>query len=727
MRIHRLILMLFMLLALTPVAALAEATFVVHEQDAESVRITCEIDARARTTLQRLVAVPEGASAEVEIVALESIPLAGAVAGPGEPARIAPAGQIRGVDVALLELEPVIQSADGVTHICRRVELRISFAGGTDRFGERRLRSRFFDPILRALLLNHDSLPPIEPRDSREDGYEYVIIAPDEPSFVAWGDSLAAWRNLQGIHSAVFTTAEIGQSSAEIEAWLDNAYNSWDIPPTAALLLGDYENSGDNPSVPAPIYAGFCVSDNMYADVDGDNLPDLVVSRIAAQNATDIAAMVGKQLAYERQPPDLPCFYAHPVVSGAWSNTGWSIFITETIRGYWEHVQGKAPVSEYVLQGEPPLVWPDEALAAYFGPSGLGYIPADPTYLTDWGGNAERINADINSGAFMVLYRGHGLEQGWGGPSYTIPDLSGLTNEDPPFVFSSACLTGKYNYAAPCFAEAFHRRMAGAIGLIAPSEILYSVPSDYFTWFVIDGIWQDFMPEYGDPSGAPLQHTAFANAYAKFMLAALPISANPQSKIVTYHLFHHFGDAFLALNSEVPTPLTVLHGPYLGAGLDRFPIQADEGALIGLTVDGEIIGVGEGTGMMEEIIIEPQTVGSELRITVTQVNHLRYDTTIPVMPASGAEEMRVQSGLRFSTARAASGAVEFTFTLPRATQTRLSIFDAEGRCVESLVDGMQTAGTHTVVWDGRGLAGGLYFGRLAAGEETLTKRVLLVD
>ena len=716
---------LTLLLALAPTGAQGAATFSVLSQDVEGATIICEIDPQQRESLRRYLALPEGATAEIEILAREGAAL------PGEAVALQAAGQIRGVDVALLEIDPLVLAANGETHRFPRIELRITFTGGSGDFGEPRLRNHYWDPILQELLLNHASLPPIEPADARDTGYDYVIISPDQAEFVAWADSMAVWRKLQGIRTEVFTTTATGQTAAEIETWLNEAYNTWEIPPAGFLLLGDYENSGDrNPGIPAPVYAGYCISDNVYADVDGDNLPDMVGSRIAAQTGAEAGAMIAKQLAYERQPPMLPCYYAHPVVSGAWSGTGMSILVTEAIRGFWEYGLGKAPLQEYVLQGEPPVVWPDEAWAAYFGPTGLQYIPGDPTYLNDWGGNAARINGDINAGAFMVLYRGHGLAQGWGAPSYTVADLSGLTNEHPPFVISSACLTGQFNYPAPCFAEAFHRRMEGALGVIAPSEVLYSFPSDIFTWCVIDGIWEDFMPDLrgsGDLPGSVVQRTAFAHAQAKYALEALPLAVSPATKDLTYHLFHHHGDAFLTLHSEVPTPLTVVHGPYLGAGLDRFPIQADEGALVGLTVDGEIIGVGEATGMMVEIIIEPQSVGSVLRITVTKVNHVRYDATIPVAPSSDAGDARAMPRLHLAAVRSAAGPVEIFYALPTAARGRLSIFDTEGRLVRTLADEMMTAGRHRVTWNGGGAAGGLYFCRLEACGQIVSQRILLVE
>lgn len=60
------------------------------------------------------------------------------------------------------------------------------------------------------------------------------------------------------------------------------------------------------------------------------------------------------------------------------------------------------------------------------------------------------------------------------------------------------------------------------------------------------------------------------------------------------------------------------------------------------------------------------------------------------------------------------------FTNPRPERVRLSIFDASGRRVRSLVDEVRPAGTFVVAWDGTSstgevVANGIYFARLEAG------------
>ena len=84
----------------------------------------------------------------------------------------------------------------------------------------------------------------------------------------------------------------------------------------------------------------------------------------------------------------------------------------------------------------------------------------------------------------------------------------------------------------------------------------------------------------------------------------------------------------------MPATLTVSHEPRMIAGATSFQVTADDSSLIALTVDGEILGVAEGTGSPVNITIAPQTVGTIVKVTVTKFNHYRYDVDIPVVPSN---------------------------------------------------------------------------------------------
>lgn len=66
------------------------------------------------------------------------------------------------------------------------------------------------------------------------------------------------------------------------------------------------------------------------------------------------------------------------------------------------------------------------------------------------------------------------------------------------------------------------------------------------------------------------------------------------------------------------------------------------------------------------------------------------------------------------------------FTLTKAGDVRLEVFDVLGRRVALLADGPHTAGPHAVRFDAPGLPTGTYLYRLQAGAEVITQRITLV-
>ncbi|HLA62998.1 MAG TPA: T9SS type A sorting domain-containing protein, partial [Rhodothermales bacterium] len=66
------------------------------------------------------------------------------------------------------------------------------------------------------------------------------------------------------------------------------------------------------------------------------------------------------------------------------------------------------------------------------------------------------------------------------------------------------------------------------------------------------------------------------------------------------------------------------------------------------------------------------------------------------------------------------------YAVPDAGPVHVSLYDALGREVAVLIDGVVAAGEHEASLDGAGLAPGVYVLRLAAGAETLTHRLTVV-
>ena len=582
---------------------------------------------------------------------------------PAEPVMLAEITQIRGVDVVILGITPFrYNPVKRQLIIYSDLRVNVEFAGGNGQFGEEKYRSRYWDPILFDNILNSQSIPPVSYNHHNNngartsEGCEYLIITPDGAAFQQWADSIKKFRTEQGIITDVVTITEVGGNTATaIEAYINNAYNNWDIPPDACLLLADYGSDPSN-SITSNVLndhpGGYnpYISDNLFADVTGnDLLPEVAFARITARNATELQLMVSKFLDYERTPPVNPGFYDHPITALGWQTERWFQICSETVGGYFKYEQDKNPVRINAIYGGNPDVDPwstatnTTTVVNYFGPSGLGYIPSSPVTLGGWtGGTATMINNAINSGAFILQHRDHGYTQGWGEPSYSTTNVNSLTNTDLTFVMSINCQTGKFDNATDCLAEKFHRHTysgqgSGALGVIAPTEVSYSFVNDVYTWGMYDNMWPDFMPAMTSNPAPRGPLPCFGNAAGKFHLqqSTWPPVSQPY-KTITYKLFHFHGDAFTTLYSELPQSLTVTHDTVLLTGATSFNVTADSGAFIALVIGDDILGTAEATGDPVTITIPGlQVPGQQMIVTVTMTNHYRFRDVVNVQPLDG--------------------------------------------------------------------------------------------
>ena len=578
---------------------------------------------------------------------------------PTEPVLASQPMKIRDVDVVIVSVTPF--QYNPVTKeliVTKELELDVVFNGGDGTFGgDPRYRSTAWDHIIRDMVINESILPDSDYQNfireavqRRATGCEYLIITPDNPDFIQLADSIKLFRNQQGILTDVVTVTECGGNTQQsIRNYIQNAYNNWDIPVSAVLLLGDHNADGTLGVVSYsmnnhPGGSGYnpYISDNKYGDVNNDHLPDVVMARITGRDYTEMYSMINKDLQHERHPSTHPRFYDKPITAMGFQEDRWFQLCSEIVNGFWEYELGKHPVRvNAVYSGTPGSVWSSAGGTAnvvdYFGPTGLGYIPETMSHLTEWYGTGDDINDAINAGAFIIQHRDHGAEEVWGEPSYNIDYIKRLTNTDLTFVMSNNCLTGRFNYNGSngCFAEAFHRHQFGALGIIAATQVSYSFVNDVYVWGAYDNMWPDFMPTYGVSNHAvDFVLPAFANASGKFFLHQSNWTGN-SVKEITYYLFHHHGDAYMNLYTEMPEELDVTVIPVIVEGNTQFQFTATAGSTICLTHGNEIIGLTTATGQPQTIDITPQVLGNDVVMTVTKQDYYRYTKHIAVIPNQG--------------------------------------------------------------------------------------------
>lgn len=645
----------------------------------------------------RMMAIPQGATASLRVVSVEKETLHNvniapalriqaeseepdmnyvkdmAIYGknafyPAEPFTMG-SSYIRGVDAVTVAITPF--QYNPVTKdliVYTNIELAVEFEGGTDHFGEDRLRSPYWDPILAAELLNYDQLPVIDYearmqewlRDDK-DGAEYLIITPNNDAWAEYANQLKDYRIRQGIITKVYRLDQMpANNTAQMKSWFHNAYHTWDIAPVAICLLGDH-GTDMGQYIPAETtyhaYSGSCITDNFYADAQGnDNLPDMVFSRLVAQNASELPIFVSKQLEYEYTNPNMdPDFYTRPITALGWQTERWFQLCSEVFGGYMRNHGYDTNRINCIYSGTPGSQWSSaqntNQVVNYFGPNGLGYIPATPSELGNWNnGSPQLVVQAINDGAFWLQHRDHGLEEGWGEPAVRNNHINQMNNVGKlPFVMSINCQTGMFNYSGSggnCFTEKWMRRTydgqnAGAVGVLSPTEVSYSFVNDAFVWGVYDLFDGDFMPTYGPyAENTGNWMPAFGNVAGKYFLAQSSWPYNTDDKDITYTMFTAHCDAFLRIYTQVPQTMEVVHPEVVLAGIGEVNITAPEGCVISLVIPNDegswdILAVAEATGEPQTIEFEPQYPPTEINLVITGQNYLRYEAIMSVIPANG--------------------------------------------------------------------------------------------
>ncbi|MCK4312664.1 MAG: T9SS type A sorting domain-containing protein, partial [Candidatus Cloacimonetes bacterium] len=67
-----------------------------------------------------------------------------------------------------------------------------------------------------------------------------------------------------------------------------------------------------------------------------------------------------------------------------------------------------------------------------------------------------------------------------------------------------------------------------------------------------------------------------------------------------------------------------------------------------------------------------------------------------------------------------------SYKLSKSSRISLNIYNIKGELVETLVNKMQQAGNHSVVWNAENISSGIYFYRITAGNYSETKKCVIL-
>ncbi len=457
---------------------------------------------------------------------------------PSEIIRIEGPVIIRGVSTVILQIHPVqYNPAQSTLRVYSNIRVRLTFSGGTRAVRDQRFFSPSFDQMLERLVLNNNLLSSgKDTRAAYDNGNSLLIIT--HPNFTDAANTLKNWKIRKGIYTEVRTTDQTGTTASAIQSFIKTAYNTWTMPPTYVLLIGDAEFIPTHYVTVHPYHGTHTGTDLYYSTVDGsDYFPDINLGRLSVDTLTQANKRVNDIISYEKAVVTDSNFYLKTALAAYFQQyytyPGDNSIPSEK-RRFAQTVEdlaiflsdpkylGKYSVDRiyYVESGVTPQYWANVSWNFGGGPAGNPGA-ALPSYLLKpafaWNGNSSDISSAINSGRFLLIHRDHGAEWGWGDPYYHTSHVQALTNGNKlPVVWSINCQTGWFDNEtdeagdntlsdAVHFSEAWERNPnGGAVGVIGATRVSYSGDNDRLVWGWTDAVWPGF--ESYSPSNTPFNN-----------------------------------------------------------------------------------------------------------------------------------------------------------------------------------------------------------------------------
>ena len=387
---------------------------------------------------------------------------------------------------------------------------------------------------------------------------DLLIICYD--NFISSMTDFVNWKKTRGVNTTIVGTSTAGTTASAIKSYIQSQYNA-NNNITHVLLVGDvaqipgnsfsayYSSNAD--------YSGY--GDNLYGQiVGGDIYNDVIIGRFSASSAARVTTQANRAITYER---DL-------TTSASWLQKGVGISRKENGSGHnseddYQHMNNiRTDLLNY------------------------GYTTVTQRYanLTGYDASASTISSDINSGAGIVNYANHGQETAWGANSsgyvyYANSHVNALTNDNKlPFIFSVACLVGKYDHSSDCFAEAWMNATNGSnpTGAIGTLMSYISQPWIPPMWAQDECI--DILVGNGNSSSSTSQKQTFGGVCINGLMGIFDnYATTDKPSIGTYQAWIVYGDPSLMVRTKTPQAMTVTHEGTIMANASTYTVNVTNG------------------------------------------------------------------------------------------------------------------------------------------------------
>ena len=521
-------------------------------------------------------------------------------------------GTLRGIRVGSLVINPVSYNpASNTLRVFNNIEVEVSFDGADIAETERMLLSTYspyFNDVYRQMF-NYRQIMDVytDHPDLMAYPVRMIVIAPE--NYISALQPWINWKTQKGFYMNVVTTSQAGGNYNAIQSYVQNLYNtgvSQGATPTFVILVGD---TGQIPGKTSGNTTGK-VTDLYYGSVDGDYFPDMFYSRMSAESADQVTAIVNKILQYEQYTMPDPSYLNNVTLIAGWDS-------------YWTNYVGK-PTIQYAMQ--------------YYYNTAHGF-----TNVYNWLGQPyTNCYASLSSGTGFVNYTAHGSETSWSDPQLTKSQVNALTNTNKYFLaMGNCCLTGNFGYSQPCFGEAMLRgENKAAYSYIGSCPVTYWYEDYYFgvgatstfgqmpninntATGVYDGIWMD-----------DTYHTVSSIVFLGNLAVCYAHAGNYQtsaSPLYYWQAYHVLGDGSIMPYRVNPSPNNVSHASTFPAGATSFQVSAQEGSYVAISQNNVLKGVAlvPASGSVSVPVTAGITSG-QVRIVVTKPQRQPYIQDINV-------------------------------------------------------------------------------------------------
>ncbi len=393
-----------------------------------------------------------------------------------------------------------------------------------------------------------------------------VVVCPEEfrPALQPWIEHRTAQGHVLTVVSNLGTASDIQQriGAAAQGGRLRSVVLVGDAKPQAALDPAVRARTVPTHLVEAKVNVHWgsepeIAGDNRYADLDGDDIPDVAIGRLPVNSAEELTALVGRIIAYENS-----------ALFGAWRR---QVNLIAGVGGFGAVVDSvlESATKRFLTEGIPSAYRTTVTYGSWRSP----FCP-DPRQFQNVA------LARFNEGCLFWVYIGHGQRHGLDliqTPVGRYPILSSAdtgklqADATPPIAVFLACYTGAFDAPRDCLAEELLRAPGGPVAALAGSRVTMPYAMAVMGTGLMDEVFQNRRPTLGEAvlhakrrlvqEPAPAEGEDAALSRREFLdTVARAISPKPdlldEERREHLHLFNLLGDPLLRLYTPAEVQLS---------------------------------------------------------------------------------------------------------------------------------------------------------------------------